>query len=65
LISNAPIPYPNASHSNMNLLPKSSVFDTGVEDMTYFQSENAKITSSFHTNEFLFKRDATGYTMHA
>jgi hypothetical protein len=40
----------------MNVLPKSSVVNIGVEYMTYFKNENAMVASSFHTNAFFFKR---------
>jgi hypothetical protein len=49
----------------MNVLPKSSVINTGVEDITSFKSENAKVASSFHTNEFFFKRDVNEPAMRA
>ena len=64
-INIALIPCPDSSHPTMNVLPKSGVANTGVEDMASFKSENAMVASSFHTKEFFFKRDASGLAMHA
>jgi hypothetical protein len=33
--------------------------------MAYFKIEDAKVSLSFHTNEFFFKRDVGGPAMHA
>jgi hypothetical protein len=63
-INTAPIPCHGASHSTMNVLPKSGVVNIVVQDMAHFKRKNAKVSSSFHTNEFLFKRDVSGPTMH-
>jgi len=59
------IPYPDASHSTMNVLPKSGVANTSVEDMASFKRENFKVASSFHANEFFFKKYVSGVVMHA
>jgi hypothetical protein len=64
-INMAPIPCSYASHLAMNFLPKSSVSNTGVEYIASFKSENAKVTSSFHSNEVFLKIYVSGPTMHA
>jgi hypothetical protein len=40
-INTAPIPCHDASHSTMNVLPKSGVANTSVEYMASFKSDNA------------------------
>jgi hypothetical protein len=62
-VNTAPIPFHDAPHSTMNVLPKSSVANTGVEDMASFKSENSKVASSIRTNDFFFKRDVSRPTM--
>jgi hypothetical protein len=62
-INTTPIPCLDPSRSNMNVLPKLGVANTGVEDMESFKSENVNESSSFHTNQFLFKRDVSGPAM--
>jgi hypothetical protein len=47
----------------MNVLPKSSVSNTGVEYMASLKRDNSKVALSFHTKEFFFKRDVSGPTM--
>ena len=64
-INTTPILCLDASHSTMNVLPKSGVANIGVEEITSFKSENAKVVSLFHTNDFFFNRDVNGPIMHA
>jgi hypothetical protein len=45
----------------MNVLPKSGVVGTSVEEITYFKSENAKVSSSFDTNYCFFERSEWDY----
>ena len=60
-INTAPIPCPFASSSTLNVLPK----PCGVNTSASIKTENAKLASSFYTNDFFFKRDVNGPTMHA
>jgi hypothetical protein len=59
-INITPIPFPRASHSTMNVLPKSSVVSTSVEHMASFKSENVKVSSSVYTNDFFLKKICVG-----
>jgi hypothetical protein len=47
----------------MNVLPKLGVSNTSAEDIESFKSDNFKVSSSFHANEFFFKRDVSGHAM--
>jgi hypothetical protein len=47
----------------MNILPKSGVSNIGVEDMVSLKIEKSKVASSFHTNDFFFKRGVSGPTI--
>jgi hypothetical protein len=51
----APIHCLDVPHSTMNALPKSGVASIGVEDMASFKSENANVSSSFHTTDFFLQ----------
>ena len=49
----------------MNVLPKVGVSNTSAEDIASFRSENVKLACEIHTNDFFFKGDVGGISMHA